>query len=299
MQVVRHAHQALTKPCRLGELEAALTSACKLRELVTDDEVRRILGRVELPQLPKTYQRLVQVLEDPRTGPQQIADVLSSDIAVSAKILRLANSAIFGGRRQVTSVAQGIAVIGTETIKGLVLADAVAKKAQIPALIQKLVEDVQEHSLLVARVAAEVAGADPVARRDAFSAGMLHDVGRLVLALEMPDIVDSRTAVMRRPDAFPGTTTVAGTMSAHARIGGYLLGLWGLPLGVIEAVVHHHDAVVPESSVVAASIKVAEDIIAEVAADEDRASAEEVEIIMKLAGERGRELAKARNVVAA
>jgi HD-like signal output (HDOD) protein len=263
-----------------------------VRELVADEEIRALLGRVgELPALPRTYDRMAEVLDNPSAGPQQIADALSSCITICAKILRLANSAICGGRRQVTSVAHAISLIGTETIKGLVLTNTLAAQHAIPALVQQRLEDLQEHSLLVARVAQEIAGADPVARRDAFSAGMLHDFGRLVLAQELPQLVDARTAVLRQSAAGPVSEAF------HARIGGYLLGMWGLPLAVIDAVARHHDPPTAGCPLVTEAVRVAEDLVAEVVAD-DRASTAQVEAVMGLARERGRALGEAQGVAA-
>lgn len=232
LRFLPYAHQALTKPCRLGELEEVLTRACRVREIVTDDGLRRFLGGVrELPALPRTYQKLVEMFEDESTGAAEVAAVVSEDIAVAAKILKLANSAFFGLGREVRNVADAVAVLGMEAVKSLTLSTAVFEGPGILPGRRHFAERLHEHSLVVARVAAEVA--PPRWRRDAFMAGLLHDVGLLVLGALSP--------VGEGPFEDTCTTRVSAELSvSHAHVGAYLLGIWGLPLPVIDAVSAHH-----------------------------------------------------------
>jgi len=280
LAVIPYAHQSLTKPCRLGELEAVLVRGCLLGDLVADPDVRSVIGRIGgLPPLPRTYARLVQVLDDENACSADVAAVIASDIAVTAKILQLANSSFFGCGRAVGTVAQAIPLLGLETLKSLTLSTALFTGDGLPARVRVFAEDLHEHSALIAELASHLA--EPADRRDAFAAGMMHDVGRLVLASTMPEEMDGATAMMRRPS--PDAQVVPATR--HARIGGYLLGLWGLPPSVIDAVARHHDELEQTASPVVRAVAAAERITEEVT-DDLRPSAADVDEMRRLVGER-------------
>jgi HD-like signal output (HDOD) protein len=283
LAIVPYAHQSLTKPCRLGELESVLVRGCLLGDLVADPDVRGVLGRIgELPPLPRTYARLVQVLDDESSCSSDIASVIASDIAVSAKILQLANSSFFGCGRAVATVAQAIPLLGLEALKSLTLSTALFAAPGLPARVRLFAEDLHEHSSLIASLASELVA--PADRRDAFSAGMMHDIGRLVLASTMPEEMDGATAIMRRPTP----DGRAAAVTRHAKVGGYLLGLWGLPPTVIDAVARHHDEVDSTTSSIVRAIRDAENVVDEVT-DDLRPSAADVEEMKRLVAARASE----------
>ena len=263
LAVVPYAHQSLTKPCRLGQLEAVLARASVLGDLVADPAVRSAIGSIgELPPLPGTYARLVRVLDDENSSTVDVSTVIGSDIAVTAKILQLANSAFFGVGRSVTTVLQAIPLLGREALKCLTLSTGLFDPKNVPAATRAFAHNLHEHSSLVALLASELVSERE--RRDAFSAGMLHDVGRLVLA---------------------ANTTEEQMEIRHAKVGGYLLALWGLPASVIDAVGHHHDESSRGSPIVDA-IFTAEEILHSVAADPDRPTGAEVETMKATVAER-------------
>ena len=254
LAAVPHAHQSLTKPCRAGELEGVLARASVLGALIGDPEVRAAIGRLdELPSLPATYARLLGVFENEQSCTADVAEVVGSDLAVTAKILQLANSAFFGGGRQVTSVAQAIPLMGWETVKTLTLTTELFAARRMPAPIRNFAGALHEHSSVVALLASALV--DEPDRREAFAAGMLHDVGRLVLASILPGEMTGAGA--------------AGTQQTlHAKVGAYLLGLWGLPPAIIEAVARHHDPELPApSSPVGEAVALAETIAEAVTED--------------------------------
>lgn len=286
LAVVQYAHQSLTKPCRLGELETVLTRAFMLGDLVADPDVRSVIGRIgELPPLPRTYARLVRVLDDENSGMADVAAVIASDIAVSAKILQLANSAFFGGGRAVSTVMQAIPILGLEALKSFTLSTALFDAKGLSPRVRAFAEELHEHSSLIATLASELA--EDGTRRDAFAAGMLHDVGRLVLAATVPEEMEmeGKKAAARR--AASAATATAHPVTRHAKVGAYLLGLWGLPPLVIDAVAHHHDEVATMTSAIASAIAIAEEVVDEVT-ENLRPSAADIEEIRRLVTERSR-----------
>ena len=238
LRFVPYAHLSLVKPCSQTELEEVLQRGSLVKRFVEDPRIREALGCVrELPPLPRTFRELQRVLADPNAGLRAVADVIESDIGLSAKILKLTNSSFFGLGRSVRSVAEAIPLLGIETVKSLTLSNALFSPEAVPPAVLQLAESLHEHSLAVGALAGKLAPAEH--SRAAFAAGMLHDVGRMVIGVELPEFdADEETMVGRRADL--DARRPSSEESAHAYVGGYLLALWGLPFNVVEAVAGHH-----------------------------------------------------------
>jgi HD-like signal output (HDOD) protein len=238
---VKVAHRFLAKPCNASELQATIERVCTLQDVLCTPEIRKVIGTVgALPSLSSTYTALTQALSRPDTSIGQVAEILEHDVAMSAKVLQLVNSAFFGLAQTVTSLQSAASYLGLETIKNLVLVSE-AFKVFVPdsRIPQSVLEAIQRHAQKTAAIAV-VLPVDAKSRDVAVLSALLHDVGRLVLASKMPDqfsAVISRTAE-RGCEPFQAEEEILGT--SHAEIGAYLLGLWGLPNLAVEAIAHHH-----------------------------------------------------------
>jgi len=160
---------------------------------------------------------------------------------MSMKVLQLVNSAFFGLPCPVSSPQQACALIGIDNIKALVL--SVHVFSQFEARIEKEVAILWKHSLQTAGLAKAIARSEGSARNqvdDAFAAGLLHDVGRLVVASACPDEFQQVARQASEQGSLP-VSEQAVLGCTHAQVGAYLLGLWGLPDPVVEAVGWHHD----------------------------------------------------------
>jgi HD-like signal output (HDOD) protein len=234
------AHQFLNKPSEPGAIEDAVERACGLRSLIGQETLRRVVGGIgKLPSVPRVYSQLLSALADDGASVAEVAAILKQDMAVSAKTLQLANSAFFRLAKTVSKVEEAVAFLGLETIKQVVLAvevfgdQAARGRSVIP------IEELQAHAMLVADVAASLFGRRGE-REDAAVAGLLHDVGKLILSVELPDRV---AGILRRMSDEGISMHVAEEQElgvTHAEVGGYLLGLWGLPYPIVEAVANHH-----------------------------------------------------------
>lgn len=230
-----HAHQSLAKPCDPDQLERVLRRAFKVRALVSDPRLRATVGSLrELPALPRTYTRLCAVLHDRHASMVDVARVVEGDVAATAKILHLVNSAFFGFGRPVHSIHQAVQLLGVDLVKTLVLASGVFSGA-MSADAAHACEEIQLHSVQVAHIASTIAG--PACRRDTFTAALLHDIGWLVQIKCGPESV-ARTIGRK----FSVATTEPEDGGVHASLGAYVLGSWGLPLDVIDAVATHHQS---------------------------------------------------------
>jgi HD-like signal output (HDOD) protein len=250
------AHQFLSKPCEGAVLRSTIERVHALRLRVESDAVKAVVGRVDqLPSIPRTYQALTMVAGDPSKGLVDVARVIESDTAMSAKVLQLVSSSYFGARREVRSIQQAISLLGVELLKALALtANAFAVAAETEAARISL-EKLQQQSIACARAAKLMA--PPALAEEAFTAALVHDIGKLVLVLGAID-----------EDSL-GVT--------HAEIGGYLLGLWGLPLPILEAVAYHHtpSSVVDDRRELVAIVHAADALVGQALASESPSELDE------------------------
>ena len=235
------AHRFLAKPCNALELQSTIERMCSLQDVVSTPEIRKLVGTVgELPSLSTTYTLLTEAVSDPDSSITQVAEIIEEDIAMSAKILQLVNSAFFGLAQKVTSITTSVSYLGMDTIKNLALASE-AFRVLVPD--KRIPPGVCETMQLHAQRSAAIAGAistDPHLREVAVIGALLHDIGSLFLASSMPNEFCSARALTTEKGCaiFQAEEELMGT--SHAEIGAYLLGLWGLPNLAVEAIAHHH-----------------------------------------------------------
>lgn len=240
LRAVAVAHQFLTKPSEPGVLESVLERACDLQALINAETVQRIVGRVDsLPCVPRIYLQLVAALTRENVTVDEVARILKQDMSMCAKTLQIVNSAFFRLPRTISSIDEAVVYLGFNSIKEIVLAAEVFQSTDARTQLGLCLDSLQTHALLVANVAASL-GSDPRTKQDLFVAGLLHDIGKLVLAVGLRDDFE---AVNREVEATGCLSHVAEERTwgaTHAEVGGYLLGLWGLPCSIVEAVASHH-----------------------------------------------------------
>ncbi|MCP4445426.1 MAG: HDOD domain-containing protein [Myxococcales bacterium] len=246
LRVIPIAHQFLQKPLELPLLREAVVRSCDLRDLLKNESLQRIVGEIEtLPVRPGIYNELTEALSDPRTSMQSVGVIVEQDPGMSAKVLQMVNSAFFGTTVSVTSVQQAVTFLGLPQIRQLMLVLEVFESFVEPKdkkLRYFSMEYEREHALLTAKIARELV--KPELADHAFTAGVLHDIGKLVLASHMTERFAEcfhRCLLEDRPLEDIEREELGAT---HAEVGAYLLALWGLPDPVVEAVAFHHD---PES----------------------------------------------------
>jgi putative nucleotidyltransferase with HDIG domain len=174
----------------------------------------------------------------------KVAAVVSRDVAMVAKVLQLVNSAFFGLRQHVSNVGQALNLLVLDTIKTLVLSTHIFSQFEESSLTALSIDRIWRHCLKVAIFAKEIAKnevKDQMLIDDAFMAGMLHDIGKLILAANFrEEYVSAREmAIADSLTIQEAEKTVLG--AAHPEIGAYLVGLWGLPEPIVEAVAFHHN----------------------------------------------------------
>jgi putative nucleotidyltransferase with HDIG domain len=236
MRTVGTAHQYLAKPCDSVSLKAAISAAYQLRQLLNSDRLAHLVGRVGmLPSAPKAFQEILACLQSPAASIADASRIIGGDVSMTANVLKLVNSAFFGARQTVTTAERAVAYLGLDTLGAVVLAHSTFKGSLVSVIPGFSLDALWQHSLEVATTARTLALFEklPQSRADeAFLAGMLHDVGKVVFA----------TRAVPMPDGSPATDeqALAQMDVHHAQVGAYLLGLWGFPNPIIEAVAYHH-----------------------------------------------------------
>ncbi|WP_428565032.1 MAG: HDOD domain-containing protein [Solidesulfovibrio sp. DCME] len=241
---VRPCHQFLAKPLAPGELVAAIERVLRLSVLFTDEALRETIASIDvLPALPAVFAELTEELRSQNASVRGIAGILTRDVGLSAGLLKLVNSAFFGLPRRVSGMEQAVTLLGLETLRALVLAHGIYSLFEADRYPGFGLDGLFAHSLRTARFARLLAGLEGLGRdgKDAcFMAGLLHDLGKLVLAkaLEGPYNRALSLARARNITMFAAETEVLG--ASHAGVGAYLLGLWGFDEAVVAGVAGHH-----------------------------------------------------------
>ena len=237
-------HQYLSKPCEAEKLRETIARSCSLIEILESTGSNEIIGRISsLPSLPDIYQKVVAESRSETGTVAKVGELIAQDPAMMAKILQLANSAIFGLRSQVTSPAQAAVVIGMDTLKSLVLSMSVFKSFNNVKFSGFDLNETVQHSLDVGARARHIAKTENLSKEiagEVFTAGMLHDVGKLVLASFAKEEFSAALAKSKaeRIPLVEAETIVSGI--GHDGIGALLLSLWGLPQSIVEGVAFHH-----------------------------------------------------------
>lgn len=213
---------------------------------VVDNKVKQIISNIRnLPTPPIVFHQIQKVINDPNVSAGQIASILSEDPGMSVKVLKLTNSAFYGLAREVESVKQAIVIVGLEAIKNLVLSASVLDMFKGEDFDQEFQERFWRHSLAVGfcgRIVARKAKARGLVDPDAaFSSGLLHDIGKMILCCflkeEYQKFVDARSADRESLDCHVEMQTLGYD---HSQIGAILAEQWKLPRRLSEAIAFHH-----------------------------------------------------------
>ena len=240
-----YAHQFISKPCDEDELIAIIERCCRAQELLPDRASAELVSRMSaIPSLPTLYTEILSVLKGDSWGIEDVAAIVARDVGMTAKILQIVNSAFFGFPRHVASAAEAVGVLGVNTLKALVLSVKLFSQFEDDAVGGLDLERVTKHNMrtgLLAQLIAKEEGAPRVVVDQAFLAGNLHDIGRLVLAANMPEQYREVLELVNLGECslIAAEHRLLGT--SHATLGAYLLCLWGLPQPIVEGILYHHE----------------------------------------------------------
>jgi len=243
-EVMTISHYFLWKPTSFQEFEALLSRIQNLEGILEDTALKQLVGGVtSLPSLPILFTRLTTLLEQTETDCAQIAALIKEDMAMAAQILKLVNSAYFGLTRRIETLEDAVTYLGIQTISSLVLMQQLFSRCTDNEFREFQLDQLWEHSFCVATLAKKIVSDTehtPLIQEHAYLAGLLHDIGKLFLATQLPE---GYRKIMENSDQndSPRAEVELDILGVdHSAIGGYLTSLWGLPRKITEAVTFHH-----------------------------------------------------------
>ena len=244
LKAVGSTHQYLHKPCEPEVLKATVQRAVALGDSLDNEQVKSLVSQMSrLPSLPVIYLQVVEELQSADASLARVGEIIAQDVGMSAQVLKLVNSAFFGLRRRVANASDAVTYLGLDTIKALVLSLHTFSQYESTELGGISLVALRNHSLITAACAKHIArmeNADAKLVDEAFIGGLLHDAGKLVLAANFSGPY-ARAMRLAQDGGLSFTAAEHGVFGCdHADVGGYLLGLWGLPVPVVECVSYHH-----------------------------------------------------------
>lgn len=210
----------------------------------TQEKLKKVVDKIiGLPTLPSMLSNINKMMLNPRTSAKEIAQLISSDPTITAKVLRVVNSSFYGFPNRITTITHAIVILGFNTIKSIVLSSTifdVFKKGKKESGFDRM--EFWKHSIgcgAAARVIGKRMGHS--ALEELFIAGLVHDIGKIVLDqfmadkfLDILDVVKAKNKLL-----YEAETDVLGF--THAEIGGWLLEKWNLSKGLVDCVRCHHN----------------------------------------------------------
>ena len=242
IEITRLAHRYLRKPCSLDDLDEVITRDCGLIEAFDNEVVKELVGKSGRLRVSKSVnQTLLDALDSDYGSNDEVAKLVEQDVALTAKVLQLVNSSFFRHQRTINSANEAVNYLGSDVLRNLVMANMMFDmSANLPSIAGFDATILQQHCILTSAIAQSLIP-DKEASKIAFTAGLLHDVGKLIVAQEKPELLP---ALVGDANGLANSWVNADREReilgcTHAEVGGCFLNLWGLPTPIVEAVTFH------------------------------------------------------------
>jgi HD-like signal output (HDOD) protein len=244
MKCVLGAYEFLPKPCEPEALRDAVVRAFTLDQLIGDEDMKRLVSRIRtFPSIPSLYFEVLKELRNPDASSERIGEIIARDLAMSTKVLQALNSAFYALPRQITDPTEAVNILGFEMVKSLVLCIQVYSQFDKVKPYYFSIDRLWRHSTAVAQVARKIAyqeGLGSEIADEAYTAGLLHDIGKLVLVTNFEGEY-KKVQQLEQTDKKPHWEAEKIVFGAsHAEVGAYLIGNWGMPVSLAETTCYHH-----------------------------------------------------------
>ena len=256
-QTLAPAHQYLSKPCDLEALRDVIDYASRLREFLPNEELCSVVSRIAtLPAMESSVAALKEECSKDEPSLDRIADIVAVDPCLSAEVLQLANSPFFGVPGSAIEPKAAVQSLNKELIQQLITRSTeVSVDASWPADFSP--EELAVSSVDIANRARQWVvdhNGDAHTADAAWTAGLLHGIGQIVLAVSLPDLYGQLLARAATEERSRREVEHEELGTTHAQIGGYLLRMWRLPEPIVDAVTYHHssDAIARDTSALTA-----------------------------------------------
>lgn len=254
IQSIGLAHQFFSKPTETDELIETLKRILYVKHQLNNADMLKVISQMKaLPILPSIYKELMEIIKSEEVSLKKIGDLISQDISISAKILQLVNSSFFSVMKKVSDIHQAINLLGLEIVKDIILTFHIFNQVDVQLIKRFHLKELWIHSLGVGTLAKAITQDLKLSSEkaeSAFVAGLLHDIGRLILVLEFPN---TYSEVIQRVKTEKISLIEAEREIfhiTHCEIAAYLTSLWGFSSCITEAILlHHKPSVIPHKTV--------------------------------------------------
>lgn len=239
---LEYAHECISAHCSTSQIEVLIT-----RGLLVWDRVRKnrrladLLSNLQkIPTPPSLYFDIRDELDSPTGSARSVAQIIAKDPALTAKLLKVANSGFYATPRTVADLYEAITLLGMDLVQALVIAAHLYDQLPIPGLN---LDELWKHSIAVASLAKEIAaeeGANRAITSTCAISGLLHDIGELVFLANMPDPYFSMVRRSGGDEKALLKMELEQFGVGHPELGALILSLWGLPEDVVQAIAYHH-----------------------------------------------------------
>lgn len=244
MRVSSYMHMFLTKPCDAKSLENALQNGNEINKLMQSDNIKKIVSQMKsLPSKPDLYFKIMQEFKKSNYSSKSIGKIINKDIAMSAKVLQIVNSAYCGLQKPISNPTQAVIYLGINMIKNLVLTANLFVKFEGNNIHSDFIYELWSHSINTSsfcKIIAKEQNKGELFSDDAFMAGLLHDVGKLILATNFPKKYSFVLKLIQEENYNTIDAENKIFRTNHSEVGAYLLNMWGLPTSIILSTIHHH-----------------------------------------------------------
>ena len=208
------------------------------------NKLQRLLEQSnELPSLPEIYLRVSELLESENATAHQIGEAVQTDLSLTTKLLKMINSAYYGLPKQVTSISQAVSLLGRQRLKEVLMGSVLSVVFSDLEIANFSMRDFWRHSIKTAIIARHLAmqNVNIIDHEAFFTAGLLHDTGRLILAKAEPEIVAEIDELVKTEgrDVVELETEKLGV--THIQVGVALMKKWDLPSVLMLCVAKHHE----------------------------------------------------------
>ena len=241
------AHQLLAKPWDNKVLIETIQRSYLVRGLLANPHMQAILNQIDnLPTIPEVYLELERQLKAEDISLADISSSVIRDPSLTVKIMQIVNSPYYGLPLKVVDPEKAVGLLGIDFLKGILLASGLfqtdAQAGKHTALIDRLWEHSIHTSSIIKQIAKMESLEGDIADTSAI-AGLLHDVGKIILGVHFPDEAAAVYQLVqeRKLPRWKAELKVLGT--THAEVGAYLLGLWGMPIDLLQAILCHHQPI--------------------------------------------------------
>ncbi len=241
---VQFAHQCLSKPCDVKVLKQTLAKLFALRDILSDDSLKKIVSQIEsLPSLPTIYTEIIAEMQSADPSIKNVGAIIGRDVSMTAKILQVVNSVFFGLPQKIGNPRQAVMLLGLEAIKALVLSVKIFSEFSQKKFSWFNIDALFNHSISVSTHAQAIVKSEKMDQNlinYSLMAGLLHDLGKLILATNFKDTYRQVLTESQNSDHNLWELEHETFGTGHAEIGAYLMGLWNLDNPIIEAIAFHH-----------------------------------------------------------